>query len=412
MQQDWGLLSPASADSVRRTRGLELGSAVRHYNEVAVPGLGGLWFGKALIWSLLGLRIARETGNAPIPVANAIEALACWQEIRHGRGSDPRIRGQQKLAALPADFATYRRASGRTFYVSQPMRQGMTQPLLALGLVESSSRRFNAFWISTAGKVLLDESLKPYRPYGTSVHALVSEWVGGGQRVHTSKLQEALSPRLPLPEFARSSLRNRLVDGTRDGSAAARRSAVMSWVKGLKAPSSDWRQRPTAITKPHWDDLHTGGLFFQTRDCALTLLDQAESVLQGVEGQRLETAVLAEALDTVPLSQLAAAFLARPEATLHPKATAFCQECVGGGAATLQSLVQRDGRGLRLADTSIAAGPAFRGQASTPGTPAAEEGGVTSPERLTLPRGISARVRNAWALHQDLEGDLDAWLAS
>ena len=44
----WGLLGPESIAIERRTRTLNLGACVRTFNDLAVPGLGGVWFGKQL----------------------------------------------------------------------------------------------------------------------------------------------------------------------------------------------------------------------------------------------------------------------------------------------------------------------------------------------------------------------------
>lgn len=45
----WGTLAREDADSLRKTRGLGLGAAVRIFNDRAVPGLGGLWFAKPIL---------------------------------------------------------------------------------------------------------------------------------------------------------------------------------------------------------------------------------------------------------------------------------------------------------------------------------------------------------------------------
>lgn len=44
--------------SERRTRTLSLGATVRAFNDLAVPGLGGVWFGKQLLLATLGVAIA------------------------------------------------------------------------------------------------------------------------------------------------------------------------------------------------------------------------------------------------------------------------------------------------------------------------------------------------------------------
>lgn len=41
-----GMLGPDRVGSSRRLRSLGIAGAVRRFNERAVPGLGGIWFGK------------------------------------------------------------------------------------------------------------------------------------------------------------------------------------------------------------------------------------------------------------------------------------------------------------------------------------------------------------------------------
>lgn len=79
----WGLLGPEQLASERRTRTLKLGAAVRTFNDLAFPGLGGVWFGKQIFLATLGIIVAEEVRSSGrqasnIEVANAIEALACW----------------------------------------------------------------------------------------------------------------------------------------------------------------------------------------------------------------------------------------------------------------------------------------------------------------------------------------------
>ena len=150
----WGLLGPETLASERRTRTLGLGATVRSFNDLAVPGLGGVWFGKQLLLATLGVAIAERVRNSGkraqnIEVANAVEALACWLALDStGWKRDPRLRGALKLFGKnDLSFAT---VSKRSFYVTQPMRQATVQPLRALGVVESSGERFNAFKCTTA----------------------------------------------------------------------------------------------------------------------------------------------------------------------------------------------------------------------------------------------------------------------
>jgi hypothetical protein len=60
MQMFWGLLGAEILTSERRTRTLGLGAAVRSFNDLAVPGLGGVWFGKQIFLATLGVAIASQ----------------------------------------------------------------------------------------------------------------------------------------------------------------------------------------------------------------------------------------------------------------------------------------------------------------------------------------------------------------
>jgi hypothetical protein len=93
----WGLLGPETLANERRTRTLDLGAAVWTFNDLAVPGLGGVWFGKQLLLATLGVAIgerARNSGQRAqnIEVANAVEAQACWLALdSNGWKRDPVI---------------------------------------------------------------------------------------------------------------------------------------------------------------------------------------------------------------------------------------------------------------------------------------------------------------------------------
>ena len=90
-----------------------LGSHRRSFNDLAVPGLGGVWFGKQLLLATLGVAIAERVRNSGkraqnIEVTNAVEALACWLALdSNGWKRDPRLRGALKLSGKKdLSFAT------------------------------------------------------------------------------------------------------------------------------------------------------------------------------------------------------------------------------------------------------------------------------------------------------------------
>ena len=144
----WGLLGPETLNIVRRTRTLGLGTAVREFNDLAVPGMGGVWFAKQLFLALLGVAVADAVSprkKTNIEIANSIEALGCWLALEQNGWNitDPRLRGRLKMhGKIDLSFGT---VSKRNFYVAQPMRPSALQPLRDLQLVESSGERFNSF---------------------------------------------------------------------------------------------------------------------------------------------------------------------------------------------------------------------------------------------------------------------------
>jgi hypothetical protein len=58
MTLTWGLIGPGALPSERRVRTLGVAASVRRFNELAVPGIGGVWFGKQLFLATLGVKVA------------------------------------------------------------------------------------------------------------------------------------------------------------------------------------------------------------------------------------------------------------------------------------------------------------------------------------------------------------------
>jgi len=117
---DWGLLGPGSLARTRRTRTFGVGSAVRRFNDLAVPGIGGAWFGMQLVLATLDVAVAEKARSQGLPAqnvetANAIEALGCLFAFEsNGWKRDPRLRGVNKRQAHAQDLA-YSRVAGAFF---------------------------------------------------------------------------------------------------------------------------------------------------------------------------------------------------------------------------------------------------------------------------------------------------------
>ncbi|HEY9279246.1 MAG TPA: hypothetical protein VIP51_04155, partial [Eoetvoesiella sp.] len=123
----WGILAPDTVISQRRQQNLGLAAAVRHFNDRAVPGLGGMWFPMPILWSVLAVSIAEELGQPALPIGNAVEALM-MRQAKEGP-ADRRVRGARKMQGL-TDWS-FRNLTRRSTYVVQPIRMAMVQPLVA-----------------------------------------------------------------------------------------------------------------------------------------------------------------------------------------------------------------------------------------------------------------------------------------
>ena len=415
MECAWGLLGAEFLPNSRRNRTLELGVSVRRFNDLAVPGLGGVWYGKQLLLATLGVAVAeaaRDHGATVrnIEVANAIEALACWLAFKNnGWRSDARLRGNTKLKNK--DDFKFQQARERNFYVSQPMRVATVQALPALGFVHSDSARFNAFRCSDQGRGFIEMAT---REFNKDVTAFLTQWVLG-DKVKPLQLQSALSPLEPLPKDAIRLLRERLIDGGNESHEdKQRRANALAWVESLRTPKTarpTWAQRPQTITEEHWHDLHAGALFFATREAAIVVLDVAEA---HIENQPLSLCVeipkglkpSIEALKTAAHEYLQCAHTDK-------EAKTFCIECVNNDPLKiLRSLVKRDGKVLRLVGDEVKSGSAFRGAQGTAERSSADDDTQGTPQALDihLPKGISYRMKNLYLFNLDMRNKLNEWL--
>ncbi len=446
----WGLLGPDTLGVERRTRTLRLGRAVRSFNDLAVPGLGGVWLGKHLFLATLGVCVAQQTRSrhkqvTNIEVANAIEALACWYGLRSISDSrpDPRLRGFRKLAGK--DDVSFAKVRVAGFYVSQPMRMAIVQALPSLGLVDAGSSRFNTFSCTPAGEALIAAQTAPYNPcyFTRDVVDHLVDWVKGEVKQPAAKVAAALSPLTALSGDARAVVFERLRLGGSHESAqqTQRRRAALTWVESLRKKSAlnfAWSDVPDEITDlGHWQDLQAGGLFFQTRDAALAVLDALEQHIgEAGHGSRYslhsDTPVGVTSRLEV-LRRIAHDYLNHDQqrsATADPSglehadaaadAAAFCRECIAANdSEVLRKLVERDERVLYLKGSDVVPGPAFDGGRNARAED--EEGGAEAElneegSRSTAlnpsaewPDGLSYRVRNLFLLNADLLGKLDDW---
>lgn len=423
MNLHWGILGPGAVESTRRVRTLGLATSTRLFNDLAVPGLGGVWFGRQLFLATLGVLVAeraeaKKQQVTRITVTNAIEALACWHALKQShRAGDGRIRGSTKLAGVGPNELSFKNVCRSSFYVTQPMRMASVTTLPAMGLVQATGSRFNSFSCSAEGLAFVEAVGSGCRPYNRDLVEHLVMWVLGiDERVNTPTLHDCLSPLLPLPEEARVLLQERLYQGAADGLAEERRrrSEALDWVRSRRrgAPPLSWDQQPVQITDSiHWADMRAGAAFFATRDAALEVLDELEKVIGTPERSHDLGSTLPASLHG-PLNTLrtkAQVFLSLGHK--DQETTAFCREMLKpNDSDVLHSLLLRDGRVLRLVGNQARPGPAFRGGEMSVELPVSEIEESPPADDPDWPGDISYRVRNLWWLSLDLEGNLEQWL--
>ena len=407
------MLGPDKIASKRRTRTLGLGACVRAFNDLAVPGMGNVYFCKQLLLALLGVDVAeqlRSEGKTVrnIETANAIEALACWLAFKkNGWKSDPRLRGSTKLYGKSAP--SFDEARKRSYYVSQPMRMATGQPLRELGLVEAESERFNAFQLTELGRDIIDVWCKESKDI---LHWAKQGNIPADKKKLPNKLTQTLSPKTCLPEDVRSLLREHIC-------RQDRRQHILEWVTRVSGENiswSDWSEKPSEAGDEHWSDLHAGALFFETQEAAINLLDALENQIGNSGEARFNLDADSDEVNKCvgKLRNCAEKFIEKGhDPTLQKRATEFCRECaIGKPSEIIKNMVRRDDRVLRLDVDGVIPGPAFRGASSIQETSAEadEEPGEENTSRFPyLPPYVSHRVRYMVILSFDMRGQYDEW---
>lgn len=348
----WGILAPDTVISQRRQQNLGLAAAVRHFNDRAVPGLGGMWFPMPLLWSVLAVSIAEELGRPALPVGNAVEALM-MRGAKEG-AADRRVRGARKMQGL-TDWS-FQNLSRRGTYVVQPIRMAMVQPLVALGFVRGS--RYGAFRIHDAGRQMLA------LPEMQKRRDLLARWVRGEKPHGLEDLSKQLSPLAQVPEDrVRKLIRARLLDG--DDPGATRRRNLVALGTGPSTAQLGSPDPLPGIDPAHWIDLRAGAAFMDLRDAALKVLDCIEQVLLQRRDANLPARLSPQEAEGEAgsvignLCQIAEALGARIDAAAEPVSRDFLAEIRSlPPASLLQALAKRDGTVVAWRGEQLALGPA------------------------------------------------------
>jgi hypothetical protein len=388
----WGILAPDTIISQRRQQNLGLASAVRHFNDRSVPGLGGMWFPMPILWSVLAVSIAEELRVSALPVGNAVEALMMRKATNEGL-KDLRARGLRKMQGL--EDWSFKNLKRRGTYVVQPIRMAMVQPLVALGFVRGS--RYGAFTIHTAGAQMLN------LPAMANYRRILSAWVHGGSPHGLNKVIEDLSPNAVVPPEMRKLILARLVGG--DDPPASRRRALVALETGPSASQLDAAKPLGGITADHWTDLRAGAAFIDLRNAALAVLYSLEyRMLQLRDANEAAMLSVAEAINVTgePLAALrrcAHQLGARIDAADEASSRKFLSEVRDlPDQQLLQKLAERDGTVIRWRDGRIGLGPAAGEMPSTDATEPLNDAKF-APQLF--------RLYNLHCLATELNGDLN-----
>lgn len=386
MNLSWGMFGPDQVASRRRLQTLGLGPVVRHFNDRSVPGLGGLWFGMPVAWSLLGIELAGKE-RRPLPVATAIEAAIMVQALGRNR---ERARGSRKLARHTRPVFKVLSVPGA--YVSQPYRMGAVEPLLQLGLVDGPAQRFNLYRLNSVGRELLE----CYRKESARLAAWIKDDDAGLMYLN------AIAPDQRLRAKSAKLLHKQLREhGSSDYSSRRRRLLDLS--RGMEISDPLAEQRPDEITPDHWSDLRSGVALVRLRQTAIAVLSEVEILLGSVTGRSVSPADAADAVRDQLEILVAAASVMLAEADATGQAHAFARSCLDADRATVIShLAERDGVVIRLMlGGRLTRGPAAGGSQTITGEthqPSADSGWI--PE---LPR-----VGNLVALNRDLRNGISS----
>ncbi|RZF87252.1 hypothetical protein CWC26_15105 [Pseudoalteromonas sp. S4488] len=408
----WGLLGPDKITSQRRTRTLGLSSIVRKFNDLAVPGLGGVKYAKSVFLACLGVDVAekvRQSGKqvTNIQVTNAIEALACY--LAYGStewNKDDRLRGRTKLNS-PADLS-YKTFSGTNFYVTQPMRMSTVQALPGLGFVESKGERFNSFSLNQLGKDFVDAACASYRCHRLSIIDFLARWVKDEKQLPSSytpsfgELLHVMSPLVRLDQHALNLFKQALLSGENN----SRRRGVLKWTQSENLKTYVNWTKPFFIEQTHFDDLKSGAFFFELRNKSLDLLNVIEAEIAPLNPPRLELSepLSQSIIDAVSnLKKAANAFLSlEHDPSTSKEATYFANQCLQkNDTDIIISLLERDEVVLRCRGKQVLPAAAF-------GKP--EPVNNEEHDYSLFPKGISFRVWNMYVLNQDFENKLEEWL--
>jgi hypothetical protein len=192
----WGVLGSGKIEVRRVSLDLGLRTALLHYGELSVPGIGGARFVRQLLWPSLAVSLkhqGRVLKMSTARLATAIEALACklWIDDKQEAGPDERAGRIAGIRLLPGKGWSFRELGTSQGYVTNPMRRGATRALLGLGFAEGG-QRLDRMFLAKRGEDLVADVLQAKVRGALDLSGYLTQWVAGSSDDPRQQTREAL----------------------------------------------------------------------------------------------------------------------------------------------------------------------------------------------------------------------------
>jgi hypothetical protein len=430
----WGVASPDSAISQRANLDFGLRRAMLHYAELSVPGIGGIFFVRQLLWPCLALWVQAEgTGRriSTVRIANGIEALASKTWLYFNPGASPethqgRVAG---LRILPHRGWMFKDLGAAGGYVTNPLRRAASRALPVdggLGFSDGGAILSRMALTTNVGEIFAQTALEEkIAQGGKTLGPWLRDWVNSNLNLPPqpgdamlANLLKAIGPFKPTKEQRKIVLgrlllddcskpkgmqdtgrRRRLVEVIQKHSRAGIRNFDNQVLNSLMKAGKDGQEHVTA--------LRTARAFRQMLDAAVVVV----RVCLLHSNSSLVLAALAEDTDIAAklnlLRSATSEFLQISKGDVllqHQDAKAFA-----GGVSeddlplALRTLIQRDARILLLDETQerVMRGSAFRSDRLDWNDPEAD---ASSGELYLGQKKLPPRIGNLCSLLEDCGG--------
>ncbi len=384
---DWFIPSIEEFQSERATLLLGLNRALRHYRELTVPGIGGVWFVRQLSWGVAGISLAKEYSLKPAKVANAIEALACKMEWET---SDDYNKKGVRAFNRDSEMAiwSFRELSDKANYVQITYRQATVRALLGLNLTEGT--RFNSMQLTAGkGRELSEAFLSQSK---SKIRFALVDWVNDRKTIkRTPLIREGLSgcsPSKEEKEVVKSILCSESTEDTAD--LSRRRRLIKSFggstvnCPSIEAIKKNLRQLCPDTAQKQIDDIDIAILFDKMLDCGREVIYTCAQLISKQATPSSDKLVKNQELNSAIKRLLKAAeYYSLAKGTRHPDARKFSEEILASAtdsAACLRKLILRDTNILDISGEKVIEGYLFdrRKELGSPDSPQEKVGSEES----------------------------------